>query len=413
MNLHKLSLGLGLFLNLCNWMPAMAVLPFDSTKLYHADIQLNDRLSLPFVLAYIEGPTPSLVILNGKEEIAMTLQKEVQDTLYFDFPQVAGSLVFSKITQRGYWLNLNKAKATQFPFNFYKSSKSNLRFDSDAHSFSEDFSGRYAVQFTDKDNHVESAIGLFQQNGNQVEGTFRTETGDYRYLEGMVQGNKLRMSSFDGVHAYYFEGILTDNKRIQGDFYSGSTYHVTWEGTKDDAIELRSPYQISHAIEPNETLRISVKKQNGRKKTLSATYFRGQPTVVQIIGTWCPNCLDETNYFKSLLEKPEFSNIRWVSIAFENGETDAERIKRIQAYVRKSKLKHAFYLGGGASSKAASTVFHQLNGVFSFPTTLYLDKNGRIASIHSGFDGPATQNYFEDYKKNTETLLRSLMARPE
>jgi thiol-disulfide isomerase/thioredoxin len=185
----------------------------------------------------------------------------------------------------------------------------------------------------------------------------------------MVQGNKLKMSSFDGVHAYYFEGILTDNKRIQGDFYSGSTYHVTWEGTKDDAIELRSPYQISHAIEPNETLRISVKKQNGRKKTLSATYFRGQPTVVQIIGTWCPNCLDETNYFKSLLEKPEFSNIRWVSIAFENGETDAERIKRIQAYVRKSKLKHAFYLGGGASSKAASTVFHQLNGVFSFPTT--------------------------------------------
>jgi hypothetical protein len=81
--------------------------------------------------------------------------------------------------------------------------------------------------------------------------------------------------------------------------------------------------------------------------------------------------------------------------------------------VRKSKLKHAIYLGGGASSKAASTVFHQLNGVFSFPTTLYLDKNGRIASIHSGFDGPATQNYFEDYKKNTETLLRSLMARPE
>jgi thiol-disulfide isomerase/thioredoxin len=386
---------------------------FDTTCLYHAEIQLNDRLSLPFVIAYEGGLLPKLTVVNGTENISMEFRKAVSDTLYFDFPQIAGSLVFCSLTHRGYWLNLNKAKPLQYPFTFYKTSKSNLRFDADSSANPSNFSGKYAVRFTDGNNNGEDAIGLFQQTGSLVTGTFRTETGDYRYLEGMVQKDRLRMSCFDGIHAYYFEGILKVDLQIKGDFYSGSQYHATWTGIKNDTVVLRSPYEISYALVPYTPLCIAVKTPSGRKKTLSASYFKGQPTVVQIMGTWCPNCLDETNYLKTLFENPTFANIRWVTIAFEYGATDAEKIRRFQSFRRKSNLQHAFFLGGEARSKDASSVFNQLNGVYGFPTTLYLDKKGRIVSVHSGFDGPATQNHFEAYKEKTENLLRELMAKPE
>lgn len=48
-----------------------------------------------------------------------------------------------------------------------------------------------------------------------------TETGDYRYLEGVVNGNQLQLSTFDGAHAFLFTGTVTDST-INGHFYSGN-----------------------------------------------------------------------------------------------------------------------------------------------------------------------------------------------
>jgi len=43
---------------------------------------------------------------------------------------------------------------------------------------------------------------LFKQTKNKLTGTFLTTTGDYRYLDGIVTGDSLKLSTFDGAHAY-------------------------------------------------------------------------------------------------------------------------------------------------------------------------------------------------------------------
>jgi len=44
---------------------------------------------------------------------------------------------------------------------------------------------------------------LFQQKGDQVSGSFATETGDYRYLKDKLLENHLPFT-FDGAHAFLF-----------------------------------------------------------------------------------------------------------------------------------------------------------------------------------------------------------------
>jgi hypothetical protein len=66
-----------------------------------------------------------------------------------------------------------------------------------------DFTGKYAVTFI-HESDTTPAIGVFDQFGDSVTGTFLTPTGDYRYLEGNVVDGVLHLSTFDGNHAYLF-----------------------------------------------------------------------------------------------------------------------------------------------------------------------------------------------------------------
>jgi thiol-disulfide isomerase/thioredoxin len=377
---------------------------------FHAELQLNDRLSLPFEVVYHEDKGPKLTVVNGEERIDLRFLLEKKDSMFFEFPEIAGQLVFHKTERKGYWLNLNKTLPTKTPFQFHaaQSPAHNVRLDLRLDSLPQVFNGTYDVLFTDT-NGSEKAIGIFQQNGAQIEGTFRTETGDYRFLSGGVVNGTMRLSCFDGVHAFLFEAQATTGNGLSGTFYSGMRYQAAWTGVLNPNAELTSPYSISRPLTERAPLILEVKNFRGKKRTLDQRFFQGKPSVVQIMGTWCPNCLDETRYFMDLKEKDDFKSVRFVMVGFENGANDKDRLQRLKKYARKIDLNYGFYLGGEASTKQAGIVFSALNGVYSFPTTLFLNGKGEIVQVHSGFDGPGTGVHFTHLQQTTEALLRKLL----
>jgi hypothetical protein len=105
--------------------------------------------------------------------------------------------------------------------------------------------------------------------------------------------------------------------------------------------------------------------------------------------------------------------MRFIGVGFEHGSSDKDRIARLKKYQKKMGFTYPVYLGGGASTKDAHTVFNQLNGVFSFPTTIFLDKKGRIVQVNSGFDGPATGVFYKSMQEETERLLLKLLQADE
>ena len=128
-------------------------------------------------------------------------------------------------------------------------------------------------------------------------------------------------------------------------------------------------------------------------------------TILQIMGSWCPNCLDETNYFKTLHEKYNADGLQIVALGFESQKTKRERKKHLRIFSKKAKLPYQVLLAGRASKKEASQRFSMLNKVISFPTTLFVNSKGEIIHIHTGFNGPATGGIFNMYKKETERII--------
>lgn len=376
---------------------------------FHAELTMNDRLTIPFDLEFLAKPKTKLTLRNGNETIHMRFLKRKKDSLYFEFPEIAGELVFHRTTFHGYWKNLNKALPMRYPFHFYAAKgNENARLGVELDTALQNFSGTYEVQFTDSQSTY-PAVGIFYQTKNIVQGTFRTETGDYRFLSGGIVNGTMRLSCFDGVHAFLFEATKVTEDSLSGEFYSGSRYHAHWVARRNDVASLTSPYSFSFPLQANEPLNLLVKNTKGKTSILDSTSFSGAPTVIQVMGTWCPNCLDETKYFIELHGEARFKKVRFIMVAFENGTTDKDRLKKLKAYIKKIKLNYPAFLGGEASTKSAHKVFHQLNGIFSFPTTLFLDKTGRIVKVHAGFDGPGTGAAYERLKEETEQTLIELL----
>ena len=219
-----------------------------------------------------------------------------------------------------------------------------------------------------------------------------TETGDYRFLEGIVDDRHLWLSCFDGAHAFLFKSNI-EGDSLNGFFKSGNHYETLWTASRQDSFELTDPLDLT-SVNQEEAFSFEITQKDGSTASLSDLIEKGRPALVQIMGTWCPNCKDETVFLKSYLDDHSDA-LQVVSVAFERGESHEDGYKSIDRYVDRMEVPYPVYYGGPASKSKASEVFHQLSGITSFPTTVFLDKEGRVYKVHTGFNGPATSKYNE------------------
>lgn len=263
----------------------------------------------------------------------------------------------------------------------------------------------------DRGDRTTKAIGIFEQAGYHIKSSFATETGDYRFLEGVVDGNKLNLSTFDGSHLFLITADIKGDSLVNGVFISGKTGNYKWVGIADENVQLRDPEKLTYQIRDV--------KSNDRLKFISSTgdsvsfwdeKYNGKVKIVQIMGTWCPNCLDETRYFTSLYKKYNHNGLEIFAVAFENGENMQVILDKLNKYKSTNNINYPLLYGGKASNKAALKTFPYLNKIMSFPTTIYLDKNNKIRKIYTGFYGPGTGKYYEEYTATTEKFIEDLLA---
>ena len=375
-------------------------------NIWRVELALNDRLSLPFFLEQFTTSdlSTSYRILNGKEKINLSSKKK-KDSLQLNFLEMDGFLMISQdslTNLRGYWQN--NIKGQRIPL--HGVSGDSPRFPSSSDSKPLRVAKKYKVTFSQNDDPW-PAVGLFEQNGHIINGTFLTETGDFRFLSGNVYNDELFLSCFDGSHAFVFSAKINGNQ-LRGKFYSGSNYRTDWIGVQDENAQLKSPNKLTYIIDSTLDLSdVKVTTSCGFKKKLGA--FNSPLTIIQIMGSWCPNCLDETNYYKALYEKYKSQGLKITSIAFEYGATRRIQRKKLKRFVDKAEIPYPVYLGGAANKKTASVLFPMLSEISSFPTSLFLNEKGDIVFIHTGFNGPGTGIYFEEYKKETEDIIENLL----
>ena len=277
-----------------------------------------------------------------------------------------------------------------------------------------DFGGTWRTEFKDDNDKTYEAVGVFKQDAAQkpaVTGTFLTSTGDYRYLNGHRFGDQIAFTTFDGSHAFLFTATKQSDGKLKGDFYSGKSGHETWTAVPDPNAKLPDADTLTY-LKKGQT-RLDFKFPSvfeGGSVSPTDPKYRGKVVVVQLLGSWCPNCMDETNFLAPWYEKNKARGVEVIGLGYERSGDYKVASTRLRKMRERFNIKYDLAVAGVSNKDSAAKSLPQLAKFLAFPTTIFLDKKGNVRKIHTGFAGPGTGKYYQEeiagFERQVDKLLQ-------
>ncbi len=372
---------------------------------YRATIKIDATKSINFNYKVINEY--KLSIFNADEVINVEDIIYKNDSVYINLP-VFTSYFVAKINNG--LLNGSFVKKDLNRIVPFTSVKNDTRFDVN-NKTTNNITGNWETTFSPdskKDKYI--AKGIFKQNGNIVTGTFRTTTGDYRYLEGVLDGNNLKLSTFDGAHAFLFTATVSDTK-MKGMFYSGDHWSEPFIAKRNEKFELPSANGLTKIKKNGEKFNFSFPDETGKAISLTDDKFKNKVVIVQIFGTWCPNCLDESRYYSEFYKNNKDKDVEFVALAFEYVKTKEKAFEYISKFKKDLNIKYPILLAqyGTTNKSKAQEKLPMLDKIRSYPTSIFIDKKGTVRKIHTGFNGPATGNEYVKFTTEFENFVAKLL----
>ena len=305
-----------------------------------------------------------------------------------------------------------KGKDQQIPFRARYGDA--FRFSPNADSPTEpgapNVSGRWAVTFVDSDKNT-PAIGELKQAGRLVTGTFLTPTGDHRFLAGELQGRELRLSKFDGGHVFLYHATLVEDGTLIGQFWSGIVFEDRFTARRDDNASLGDADQVTQLV-TGDRLDFRFPDLGGVNVSLRDQFFKGKVVVVALVGSWCPNCHDEAQLLVDLHKRNRARGFEVVSLMFEQFGDFERAAEATYRFRERYGIEYTTLIAGISDKDDAASRLPQLNGVFAFPTTIFIDRSDKVRKIHTGFAGPATGVHHDKIVREFEHTVDALIAEP-
>lgn len=372
---------------------------------YRGSLIAQDNQLVPFIFEVTSETT--LKIFNAEEVIEVDEIEYKNDSIFIKLPYFE-TVIAAKLDGnnfQGQWIEEDRDRSVAI----YTEYDIKRRFV-DSQSSNIDVSGVWEMEFNDYGN-IYPAKAVLSQNENIITGTIRTPTGDYRYLEGIVSADTLMISTFDGAHAFLFKAHVTDSSMV-GNFYSGNHSTETFVGKPNPNFELPDEYTLTFINEGYDTFNFSFPDLKGNLVSLSDDQFKDKVVLVQLMGSYCPNCLDETKFYSKYYEENKDRGLEIVALAFENAKTEDKAIKGVTRMKERVGLNYEILLAQiGTNDKGkAQEKMPMLNKVVSYPTTIYLDRTGKVRKIHTGFNGPATGEKYKNFEAEFEAFLNTLLS---
>lgn len=379
---------------------------------WHGDLHLTQKQALPLLLiASGSNKNYTLSVVNGEDTIELQAGTKAKDTLRFRFPDFNSELVLKRTNKTkltGYWQNFNKGSNYKIPFTADYGYVSRFPVQ---HSLIDTANlplvdGKWKVEFDYGKESAYFSIGNFMQSGNEVKGSFLTETGDYGHLEGNISNDSLYLSGFDGSKAYLFTSKI-DGTNLVGDFRSGIHFYGQWKAERNDDFELSHPDSLTILV---DDFHFSVHDLNKNTFNFPQEKYQDKVVIVQIMGTWCANCMDEMRLFKELYSQYNKKGLEIISVNYELGDNMEEWIAKTKRVQEKHNIQFDLLIGGSARGEDSDKDFSALNHVMSFPTSIFIDRNGNVRKIHTGFSGPGTGEYYTKFVQEINKFLQELLA---
>lgn len=277
----------------------------------------------------------------------------------------------------------------------------------------ESITGRWVLEFREEDGSTFPARAELESEGSRLTGTILTETGDYRYLEGSYSHGWLLLSVFDGGHAFLFEARVSPEQTMEGDFWSRDSYHATFTGRrlkKGEKDGRGNPWTAVKLTDKNGHFDFEFPDLEGKAISSKDPRFEGKVVLVDIFGTWCPNCNDQAPLLAKWHETYGEQGLEIVGLAYEmTGDTERDR-EYVGKFRDKYGIEYPLLLAGTSDKAEASKTVPDISAVKSFPTTVFIARDGKVRKIYSGFSGPATGSHHRRMVAKHEEIIEELLA---
>ncbi len=274
--------------------------------------------------------------------------------------------------------------------------------------------GDWVVTFINDSGSDKVAPAVFHvEKDGSVNGTIAPVSGDYGLLSGTVtpgQHPKFSLSRFDGIHVLLLEGEIDSANAMHGALNKSDDFTAVRKGSSDSANSAEAPPDpeaVSKLKDPNEVFRYTgANPQSG--KAVTQDDFKGKAVIVDIFGTWCPNCHDEAPLLADLYKRYHAQGLEIVGLAYEYTDDATRNARMVEIYRKKYGIEFPLLISGTTGGKDIAKTLPQLEGFGGYPTTIFIGRDGKVRHIHAGFAGPATGKLEEVKKRfdqNTEEIL--------
>jgi thiol-disulfide isomerase/thioredoxin len=159
--------------------------------------------------------------------------------------------------------------------------------------------------------------------------------------------------------------------------------------------------------DPAEPFRFSFPDLNGKIVSNTDARFQGKVVLVNITGSWCPNCHDEAPFLVELYRKYRNQGLEIVGLSFEEGD-QLTNPSRLRAFMKEYGIDYTVLLAGTPDDRDAKLT--QPVNLNSWPTTFFLGRDGRVRFVHAGFPGPASGDLYRQAVHEFYAQVESLLA---
>jgi len=254
---------------------------------------------------------------------------------------------------------------------------------------------------------------IVRQTGAHVRAAILRVDGDTGALTGEWQGGRFVLSHFDGARPLLIEVTPASDRGITVLLRNSNGNNVSLRGYQLAEAKARGipdpadPTTHTGVRDPNEPFAFSFPDLGGHLVSNTDARFKGKVVVVDIAGSWCPNCHDEAPFLESLYRKYHARGLEIVTLSFEEPEQYANPT-RLHAFVRDFGLDYTVLLAGTLDDLHSR--LPQAVDLDAYPTTFFIGRDGRVKGVHAGFAAAATGPFNLQVKQEFTSTIEKLLG---
>ena len=253
---------------------------------------------------------------------------------------------------------------------------------------------------------------IVRQSGAEVTAAILRVDGDTGALAGTYRNGKFVISHFSGARPLVLE--LTPQKDGSLEIVRNREEKMiavrASEAKLKDVPEPTDPSRHSSVKDPTEPFKFSFPDITGKVLSNTDARFRNKVVIVSISGSWCPNCHDEAPFLAELYRKYRSKGLEIIALSFEEEAQKAKGYPRLLAFNKRYGVEYPVVLAGEQADLAEKVP--QIHNLNSFPTTIFLGRDGLVRGVHAGFAGAASGVFHDNAKEEITATVERLLGEP-